>query len=129
MDDCTESTITTTATLEVTKVATVQDVNGNSQNDPGDIINYNIRVENKGNVTLSGLVLSENFDDGNGSTVQLNHNPIFQSSSLGSAAGSLKVAEVAIYTASYTITAPVANTGSVSNSLQRQLTHQVIAEM
>ena len=117
VDDCTESTITTTATLEVTKVATVQDVNGNSQNDPGDIINYNIRVENKGNVTLSGLVLSENFDDGNGATVQLNHNPLFQSSSLGSSAGTLKVAEVAIYTASYTITAPVANTGSVSNSL------------
>ena len=42
---------------------------------------------------------------------------MFQSSSLGSSAGTLKVAEVAIYTASYTITAPVANTGSVSNSL------------
>ena len=61
--------------------------------------------------------------------IQLNHNPVFQSSSLGSSAGTLKVAEVAIYTASYTITAPVANTGSVSNSHSPLLIHLAITEM
>ena len=51
--------------LEVTKTAVVSDVNSNSINDLGDIITYTIRIENKGNVSLSALTISDTLTDGN----------------------------------------------------------------
>ena len=102
-DDCTASTIIASPSIEVTKSASVQDVNGNGVNDPNDIINYNIRIINDGNVTLSNLSLTDTFRDGNGNNISLDSAPVFSSSSLGSSAGTLKVGEVAIYLASYVI--------------------------
>ena len=86
-DDCTASTITVTPSIEVTKSASVQDVNGNGVNDPNDIINYNIRIVNDGNVTLSNLSLTDTFRDANGNSISLDSAPVFSSSSLGSSAG------------------------------------------
>ncbi|MGY8968827.1 MAG: beta strand repeat-containing protein, partial [Flavobacteriales bacterium] len=117
INDCTASTITATPSLEVTKSASVQDVNGNSLNDPNDIINYTIRIENDGDLTLTGLVIDDTFVDGNGNSISLNSVPAFSNSSLGSSEGTLQVGEVAIYTAAYTISLNSANSGSVSNSL------------
>ena len=117
-NDCTESTITTTPSLEVTKSASVQDVNGNGLNDPNDIINYTIRIVNDGNVTLSNLTLSDTFRDGNGNNLSLDNPPVFSSSSLGSSAGTLQVGEIAIYTAAYTISVNAANSGFVYNSIE-----------
>ena len=118
LDDCTASTITATPSLEATKSASVQDINGNGQNDPNDIINYTIRIENDGDLTLTGLTITDTFVDGNGNSISLNSVPAFSTSSLGSSAGTLQVGEVAIYTAGYTISLNSANSGSVSNSLQ-----------
>ncbi len=117
INDCTASTITATPSIEVTKSAIVQDVNGNSQNDPNDIINYTIRIENDGDLTLTGLVIADTFVDGNSNSISLNSAPAFSTSSLGSSEGTLQVGEVAIYTAAYTISLISANSGSVSNSL------------
>ena len=116
-DDCTASTITVTPSIEVTKSASVQDVNGNGVNDPNDIINYTIRIVNDGNVTLSNLSLTDTFRDANGNSISLDSAPVFSSSSLGSSAGTLQVGEVAIYLASYTVSVNAANSGLVSNSL------------
>ncbi|MDB4716922.1 hypothetical protein OAF03_02020, partial [Flavobacteriaceae bacterium] len=116
-NDCTVSSITATPSLEVTKSASVQDVNGNGVNDPNDIINYNIRIVNDGNVTLSNLSLTDTFRDANGNNISLDNAPVFSSSSLGSSAGTLQVGEIAIYQASYTISVDAANSGYVYNSL------------
>ena len=51
-----DTTIPHVPVIEVTKIASVDDVNNSSTNDVGDIITYDIFIENKGNVTISGLV-------------------------------------------------------------------------
>ena len=47
--------------LEVTKTASVTD-NGDGYTGPGDVINYVITVENKGNVTLSSLTVIDSLN-------------------------------------------------------------------
>ena len=64
-DDPTETTITASPSLEVTKTAAVTD-NGDGKTGVGDVINYTIRVENKGNVTLSNLGLVDTMVNGKG---------------------------------------------------------------
>ena len=64
-DDQTVVTIDPVPVLEVTKTASVTD-NGDGYTGPGDVINYVITVENKGNVTLSSLTVTDSLTDGNG---------------------------------------------------------------
>ena len=56
-DDSTNVSMTLNPIIEVTKTASVKDVNSNGINDLGDKITYVIKVENKGNVTLTDLIL------------------------------------------------------------------------
>ena len=116
-NDCTETSITASPSLEVTKVFSVNDVNGNGLNDPGDTINYSITVLNNGNVTLGGLNLTDTLVDGNGGSLSLTGGPTFISNSAGSSQGTLTVGEIATFSASYLITVNTANTGSVSNTV------------
>ena len=116
-NDCTETSITASPSLEVTKVFSVNDVNGNGVNDPGDTINYSITVLNNGNVTLGGLNLTDTLVDGNGGSLSLTGGPTFISNSAGSSQGTLTVGEIATFSASYLITVNTANTGSVSNTV------------
>ena len=46
VNDCTETSITASPSMEVTKVFSVNDANGNGLTDPGDTINYSITVLN-----------------------------------------------------------------------------------
>ena len=71
VNDITEVNITPRPSIEVTKIASVNDVNSNSQNDSGDIITYTITVSNTGNVPLSGLSLVEGLTDGNLSLIHI----------------------------------------------------------
>ena len=64
VDDVTVLVIDPNPILEATKTAVVSDVNLNGINDLGDIITYTITVENKGNVTLSALTISDTLTDG-----------------------------------------------------------------
>ena len=77
---------------------------------------YLIKVENKGNVTLTGLTLADTLKDGNGNTLSFNNSPTFSGSTLGSAEGVLKPDETASYTALYIISSNVANTPKVINT-------------
>ena len=76
-----------------------------------------IRDRNKGNVVLSGLTFVDTFTDGNNAAIAFTGSPTFVSASAGSSQGTLTINEIATYTASYTITQLVANTGSVKNSI------------
>ena len=57
-DDATITSITSSPSIEVTKTATITD-NGDSVTGIGDIINYTIKAQNKGNVTLTGLTITD----------------------------------------------------------------------
>ena len=113
-NDPTVVEITANPLLEVTKIATVTD-NGDGINGASDIIRYTITVENKGNVVLSGMTLNDRLVDGNGSLLSFTNSPTFNSSTAGSAQGTLTVGEIATYTATYTISQDAANTGLISN--------------
>ena len=78
-DDETVLVIDPNPILETTKTAVVSDVNSNSINDLGDIITYTIRIENKGNVTLSALTISDTLTDGNAGSLTLTTTPTFVS--------------------------------------------------
>jgi uncharacterized repeat protein (TIGR01451 family) len=54
-----QTTVQGTPALQVTKTASLNDVNGNGKADVGETINYVIAATNSGNVTLSGLTVSD----------------------------------------------------------------------
>ena len=89
--------------MEITKTATVSDVNSNSVNDEGDIITYTIVVSNTGNVTLSGINLTDTLTDANAGSLSLNSGPIFVSETTSSTSSTLLVGGWTTFTASYTI--------------------------
>ena len=103
--------------MEVVKSAVVSDVNGNSITDKDDIITYTIGVKNNGNVTLTGLTLTDTLTDGNTSTLSLDGGPTFVSATTSSTSATLLVSGVATFTASYTISQGALDSGRVINSV------------
>ena len=100
--------------LEVTKTASVTD-NGDGVTGIGDIIRYTINVKNTGNISLSGLTLTDNLSDVTGGSLSLSSGPSFSGSDQGSSQGSLKVSETATYIAFYIVEQSVIDAGGVSN--------------
>ena len=114
---CVETNFTGSPSIEVTKIANIQD-NGDGNNGTNDIINYQIFVENTGDVTLTNVTLTDVFQDfANNNILSDLVGPTYQSSSLGSTEGTLQVGEQALYTASYTVGLLAANSGGVSNQV------------
>ena len=69
----------------------------------GDVINYTITVRNIGNVTLTGLTVSDTLTDGNGDNLSLSNGPFYSGSDMGSNSGMLLAGETATYIAYYII--------------------------
>ena len=115
-DDKTILVIDPNPILEATKTAVVSDVNSNGINDLEDIITYTITVENKGNVTLSGLTISDTLTDGNAGSLTLTTTPTFVSATTSSTSTTLAVGGVVTYTASFNINQQAVDSGSVNNS-------------
>ena len=61
------------------------------------MINYTITVKNIGNVTLTGLTVSDTLSDGNSSTLSMSTGPSFSGSDAGSNSGILLAGETATY--------------------------------
>ena len=101
--------------LEVTKIATVTD-EGDGFVGGGDVINYTITVKNIGNVTLTGVTVSDTLTDGNSSTLNMSSGPSFSGSDKGSNTGTLLAGETATYIAYYIISDAAAATQKISNS-------------
>ena len=79
--------------------------NGDGVTGIGDIIRYTINVKNTGNISLSGLALTDNLSDVNGGALSLSSGPSFSGSDQGSPQGTLKVSETATYMAMYIVPA------------------------
>ena len=114
--DVTELIITASPTLEVSKTASTTDVNGDGSIGEGDLITYSITIENKGNVTLSGLTVTDTLLDGDGASLTLTTTPTFVSASGGSTSSTLIPSGVSTFTATYSISNQAANTPLVSNT-------------
>ena len=115
-DDPTEYIFTAQPSIEAIKTATVID-NGDNINGPGDTIQYTISIINTGNVTLTDVSINDILTDANELALTLTSGPGLTSSSQNSVAGTLIVAEIATYTATYLITDLSASTGSINNSV------------
>ena len=115
-DDPTEVIITSQARVNVEKTASVFD-NGDGFTNTGDTINYVIKVTNNGISQLSSVTLTDVLTDNASNTLTLTNGPNFVSASQGSVSGTLKVGEIATYSASYNIQTAAANTGAIFNSV------------
>ena len=101
--------------IEITKTASITN-NTDGIVDAGDLISYEILIENTGNTPLKNIVLEDTMTDGNGGILSLTNGPFFTGSTLGSLEGSLKIGEIASYIAFYNIELSAAQTGRIINS-------------
>ena len=73
-DDPTKTDLDNESAVEVTKTFTTTDKNGNGLKDVGDIINYTVAIENKGQTSLGSLTLIDSFARADGTTQTLEVN-------------------------------------------------------
>jgi gliding motility-associated-like protein/uncharacterized repeat protein (TIGR01451 family) len=104
------------ALIEVTKTADVTD-NGDGEVGVGDIITYNIYVNNTGDSILSDVNIIDYLSDGQGNILDLSNGPFFTGSNMDSNAGTLLPGETANYIAFYIIKQQSAETGKILNSV------------
>lgn len=116
-EDPTVTTFAQTATLVALKSDTLIDGGDGVANATTDSVSYSITVQNTGNVTLTGVALTDTLLDGGSNALTLTSGPTFSSASSGSAEGTLLPGETATYTASFTLTQAAIESGSVSNSV------------
>ena len=114
-NDSTVVDIDPLAALDVTKTTTITD-EGDGIIGAGDVINYTITVKNIGNVTLTGVTVSDTLTDGNTSTLNMSTGPSFSGSDKGSNTGTLLAGETASYIAYYIISDAAAATLQIRNS-------------
>ncbi|SDB47304.1 conserved repeat domain-containing protein/gliding motility-associated C-terminal domain-containing protein [Flavobacteriaceae bacterium MAR_2010_188] len=99
--------------IEVTKTASV--VTG-----VGNTVTYTIRVENTGNVPLTGVNLTDTLTDLNGNVLTLTSGPTFISSTGPNVAGTLIPGEIATYRATKLITQAIVDAGGLRNTVTAQ---------
>ena len=104
------------ASIEVTKVAQITD-NGDNEVEAGDIVTYDIKVKNTGEVTLKDLTIEDILTDGNGSNLVLSNGPFYAGSTMNSNSGTILPGETANYIAFYIIEQQAADTGKIVNSV------------
>ena len=71
VDDPTETILSNTAGIKLTKTFSINDKNANGLNDVGDIITYSLNVSNTGNVGLSSLSVTDTLSDLSGNQLQV----------------------------------------------------------
>ena len=116
IDDPTVIMLQEVPSIEVIKTASV-DNNNDDLIDTGDMISFEISVENTGNTILTNLELVDSMTDGNGNALSLSNGPFFTGSTLGSLEGDLKIGESATYIAFYTIEQSTSDSGKIINTV------------
>ncbi len=98
-------------TLEAIK--TISNSTGNAA---GDTITFEITIENKGNVTLDNVILTDTISRTDTTPLTLTSGPTLQSGNNG-VAGDLEVGETWIYQATYILTQEDIDAGGISNTV------------
>ena len=105
--------------FEVKTFTNLTDTNSNGIVDDGDVVNFTVRVENTGNITLNSLVLTSTFLGLDSSAINLSSGINYANSSESNGSGTLIAGEVETYVASYTFS-NVGSTGGISLSILGQ---------
>ena len=109
--------ISSTPGIEATKNVTITD-NGDGVVGKGDIVRYDISIENTGNISLSNLSINDLFRDNSGANLSLlNPGLTFSGSNLGSPAGTIKASETANYIGFYIIEQSAVDAGGFTNQV------------
>ncbi len=83
----------------------------------GDTVSFVIRIQNTGNVTMTGVaVSSDTLTNLAGDALTLGAGPSFAGADSGSPDGTLQVGEIASYTASYVLTQADIDAGGIQNT-------------
>ncbi|QLE00027.1 DUF11 domain-containing protein [Galbibacter sp. BG1] len=115
-DNPTEFNITENPSIEVVKTGIISDEDNSNTDNDGDIVNYEITVENTGNVTFTGITLTDILTDLDAAVLALTTGPTFDDSSLNSSEGTLLPGETATYLATFILTQSEIDAGGVINS-------------
>jgi uncharacterized repeat protein (TIGR01451 family) len=105
------SLVPASAALEATKT-----VSASSGTAVGDTVDFQITVENVGNVTLTAPVLADTLTRIGGAPIALTSGPTYVSGDVATA-GALDVGETWVYTARATLTQADIDAGGISNSV------------
>ena len=89
--------------------------NGDGKLGKGDILQYDISVENTGDVTLKSVIVTDTLTDGNSSTMSLSSGLYYAGSDGGSPQGELKVGEKVDYIGFFIINQQAVDSQSVIN--------------
>ena len=92
-----------TPSVEITKTASVTDVDSSGGINRGDIISYTITVSNTGDTPLNNITITDVLSGLNTGTLSLSTLLTHVSSSLGSASDTLAVGEFSTFTATFTV--------------------------
>uniref|UniRef100_UPI0018CA29E9 DUF7507 domain-containing protein n=1 Tax=Aureivirga sp. CE67 TaxID=1788983 RepID=UPI0018CA29E9 len=114
VDDPTETTFNQNPSIESEKTYTITD-NGDGVIGVNDVINYSVVIVNTGDVTLTNVDLTDTLTDFENTHIPLSLT--YNTSTMGSSEGELKVGEMATYNATHTITQADFDSGSLNNSV------------
>ena len=82
----------------------------------GDVVVFEVSVENTGNVSLSSVAVTDDLRRADGVVLSPTSGPVFLTSTMGSGAGDLLPGEVATYRVTYALVQADIDAGGVTNS-------------
>ena len=110
-DDAAVDLVAQTGGLRTLK--TVSDISGNRA---GDTVNFEITVENIGNVSLSNVTVTDDITRADGAAITPDPVSVFVDGDTGAQPGILDVGEIWVYSVAYELTQEDVDAGGVTNS-------------
>ena len=115
VDDPTIVNLTVTPSIDITKTASVTDVDSSGNVNLGDIITYTITVSNTGQTPLNNIDITDSLSGLDTGTLSLSTTLTFISSTAGSPSNTLAVGEVSTFMVTFTVNQDAVNFGGTRN--------------